>query len=302
MLSKFITFILIPERTGQVKKARFTFKKLLIYGFIGLLVFSGWAWVMYDYFSIRSRLIDLEESQQTYDEQQKRIEDFYTRFDQAQLHFDHLNSLYEKLKKLTSMTAQSRDRGLGAEGAELKEKLTKATEKGVLEVIASDLSEVDADKKVQEARFARLLDFFKENASPITRLPSGWPVKGYVVNEFGVLQDSFTGQLRPQHGIIIATRAFTPVYAPADGVVQSAGEDEIYGGLIVLDHGNGILTHYGFVSNIEVKAGEVVRRGQTLAQILNNQRTAGPQLYYQVDVNGVPQNPISYINPLSLKD
>ncbi|MDT8447234.1 MAG: M23 family metallopeptidase [bacterium] len=302
MFSKYITFILIPERTGKVKRNRISLKMLVILGFFGIIGLMGWTWVVYDYLSIRSRLINLEENQAHFETQQTRIGEFNERFETTRQHFDHLNSLYVKLKRLTSLTAKSKDQTLEGEETERKDQLERARKMGILEVIASDISEIDTDKKVQEAQFKKLLEFFAGNANPLERMPRGWPVKGYVTNEFGVLHDSFSGQLRPQHGITIATRAFTPLYAPADAIVQFSGEDEYYGHLLELDHGNGIITRYGYVSNLQVETGSIVRRGDELAQILNTPRTTGPQLYYEVILNSVPQNPVKYINPLSLKD
>lgn len=302
MFTKYITFILIPEKTGKIKRARLSLKTLVLLGALSVAFLVGWGYVVYDYVSVRSQLIGLEERQTLYEEQKKRIGQFESRFETTGLHFDHLNSLYGKLKRLTSLTAQSKERTLESEESSLKEQLERARKMGVLEVIASDISEIDTNRKVQESRFNKLLEFFSEATNPLDRVPRGWPVKGYVTNEFGVLHDSFTGQLRPQHGVVIATRAFTPLYAPADGIVQFAGADEYYGSLLELDHGNGIVTRYGYISNLQVETGAIVRRGDELAQILNTPRTTGPQLYYEVLLNAVPQNPIKYINPSALKD
>ena len=301
MLGKFITFIFIPEKTGAIKRLKVSFRSLLLVSFLLVLLFSLWGWVVYDYVSIRTGLIDLEENQKHYDEAESRIKEFDQRYAATQVYFDHLNGLYLKLKRLTSQTFESKP------SLELDEKtqastLAKAKEKGILEVISSDLSEADQDKKAIETRFLQLMDFFKETSNPMKRVPQGWPVRGYVTNEFGMLHDAFTGQARPQHGVIIATKALTFLTAPADGIVQYAGEDEYFGELIVMDHANGIQTRYGFVSNLQIEPGQVVRRGQEMGQILNTPRTTGPQLYYEVTFNAVPQNPIKYINPLQLVD
>ena len=303
MFSKFITFIIIPERTGNVKKARFSVRSIVLLSTVGLIFVSLWGYVVYDYVSIRSRLINLVEKQKLYSAQQQRIEVFSQQYDNTQIHFNHLASLYDKLKRLTSMTgATAQPLVIDKETPEYVKQLQTAVKQGVLQIIASDISEIDTDKKLQASRFAKLLSFFQENKSPLLRIPRGTPLKGYMISEFGVLQDSFTGQLRPRHGILIATRAFTPLYATADGIVRYAGEDEYYGHLIVIDHTNGIVSKYGYVSALKVKEGEIVRVGQKLAAIHNTQRTSGPQLYYEIDVNNIPQNPIRFIKPLSLKD
>jgi len=302
MFGKFITFIFIPKRTGKVKKTKLSVKSLsfLLVLFLGLA--SAWSYVVYDYLSIRSRLINLKEYQSTYTNQQKRIDSFRKQRDSTDVHFKHVDSIYNKLKQLTQSTASSQSRLDEKSLAQQQAKLKTAQEQGILSVIASDISEIDSDQKMQASRFDQLLAFFKETSSPLTRIPRGTPLKGYMISEFGVLQDSFTGRLRPRHGILIATRAFSPLYTTADGVIRYAGPDKVYGEVIVIDHTNGVQSKYGYISAISVQEGDIVRRGQKIAEIHNTQRTSGPQLYYEIRVNGVPLNPIKFINPLALKD
>src|SRR3989339_794337 len=108
MLGKFITFIFIPEKTGAIKRLKVSFRSLLLVSFLLVLLFSLWGWVIYDYVSIRTGLIDLEENQKHYDEAESRIKEFDQRYAATQVYFDHLNGLYLKLKRLTSQTFESK--------------------------------------------------------------------------------------------------------------------------------------------------------------------------------------------------
>jgi len=302
MFGKFVTFIFIPKRTGKVKKTVLSVKVLLFLLVVVLVLLGLWSYVIYDYLSIRSRLINLKDNQSVYNTQQKRINSFYQQHESTEVHFKHVDSIYNKLKQLTQSTQLSQRRADEKSAAQQELKLKAAQESGILSVIASTISEIDADQQLKASRFDQLMLFFKETSSPLTRIPQGAPLKGYMISEFGVLQDSFNGRLRPRHGILIATRAFSPLFATADGVVRFAGPDKFYGEMILIDHANGIQSKYGYVSAISVKEGAIVRRGQQIAEIHNTQRTTGPQLYYEIDVNGIPLNPIKFINPLALKD
>ena len=76
-------------------------------------------------------------------------------------------------------------------------------------------------------------------------------------------------------------------------VVFDAGE----GHTIEIDHGNGIVTKYAHNQKILVKKGQKVERGEVIAYLGNSGRSTAPHLHYEVQVNGVPQNPLKYMLP-----
>ena len=83
--------------------------------------------------------------------------------------------------------------------------------------------------------------------------------------------------------------------APAAGTVIFAGTDGGYGNLLVLDHGYGVQTIYGHLSEFKTKVGAKVERGDDIGLVGNTGRSTGPHLHYEVKVNGVPQNPSKFI-------
>jgi murein DD-endopeptidase MepM/ murein hydrolase activator NlpD len=125
--------------------------------------------------------------------------------------------------------------------------------------------------------------------------PSIWPVRGWVTSGFGKRLSPFTGRKNLHTGIDIATRHGTVVVAPADGVVTRVTTKYDMGKLVEIDHGYGILTRYGHNSEILVRPGQRVRRGQPIARVGNTGRSTGPHLHYEVRLNGVPVNPMRYI-------
>ena len=85
--------------------------------------------------------------------------------------------------------------------------------------------------------------------------PSIWPAHGWLTGTFGGRSDPFTGEPGFHQGLDISTEKGQPVYATADGTVESASYTGDYGNLIVLRHGFGLTTRYGHLSAFAVEAG-----------------------------------------------
>jgi murein DD-endopeptidase MepM/ murein hydrolase activator NlpD len=92
-------------------------------------------------------------------------------------------------------------------------------------------------------------------------------------------------------GVDLAAPHGTPVVAAGIGVVISAGANGGYGNAILIDHGNGYLTHYGHLSAIHVTVGQAVRAGQHIGDEGSTGRSTGPHLHFEVH-RGRFQNPI----------
>ena len=68
-----------------------------------------------------------------------------------------------------------------------------------------------------------------------------------------------------------------------------------YGLMLEIDHGNGLMTRYGHTSKILVKVGDLIKRGQVVANVGTTGRSTGPHLHFEVLVDGVPQNPARFL-------
>jgi murein DD-endopeptidase MepM/ murein hydrolase activator NlpD len=128
-------------------------------------------------------------------------------------------------------------------------------------------------------------------------VPSDKPVKtAAFTSGFGVRSDPFKFRAAMHAGIDLAGPLGTPIYATADGVVESAGwNNGGYGNLIKIDHGKGIETRFGHLSKIEVSAGDHVKRGQEIARMGSTGRSTGSHLHYEVRIDGHPVNPIPFM-------
>jgi murein DD-endopeptidase MepM/ murein hydrolase activator NlpD len=85
------------------------------------------------------------------------------------------------------------------------------------------------------------------------------------------------------------------IYAASPGKVVFAGPLVIHGNSVIIDHGQGIFTMYTHQSQIDVNVGDFVEPGQLIGLIGNTGRSTGPHLHFEVWVNGVEANPISWL-------
>ncbi len=127
-------------------------------------------------------------------------------------------------------------------------------------------------------------------------LPQNTPVaEGFIGSGFGMRTDPFTGQLAMHAGVDFAAPVGTPIFAAAGGVVSNAEFHPVFGNVVEVDHGSGLSTLYAHASRIVVKPGDIVRKGQKIAEVGSTGRSTGPHLHFEVHVNGQPQNPARFL-------
>ncbi len=149
-----------------------------------------------------------------------------------------------------------------------------------------DLS-ADAFTLIESRLFEKRLDALMVPSSP--------PVEGPIGSGFGFRSDPFTGRPALHTGLDFPADPGTPILAAAGGVVASAGAHPQYGLLVEVDHGNGLLTRYAHTLKMLVKQGDIVKRGQKIAEVGNTGRSTGPHLHFEVLVEGVQQNPARFL-------
>ena len=126
------------------------------------------------------------------------------------------------------------------------------------------------------------------NAMPSFR----WPVRGRVIAAFGPKPNGLQND-----GINLAVPEGTPVKAAEDGVVAYAGNElKGYGNLVLIRHANGFVTAYANASEILVKRGETVRRGQVIAKSGETGSVTSPQLHFEIRKGATPVDPSQYLS------
>ncbi|MBV9564232.1 MAG: M23 family metallopeptidase [Bradyrhizobium sp.] len=131
----------------------------------------------------------------------------------------------------------------------------------------------------------------------LSMVPYRKPVIGEVefTSGFGVRSDPFLGRPAMHTGLDFRAQSGDPVRATANGKVVSAGWSGGYGRMVEIDHGNGLSTRYGHLSEISVRIGETVKIGQVVGEVGSTGRSTGPHLHYETRIDGEAVDPQKFL-------
>ncbi len=194
---------------------------------------------------------------------------------------------------LPEISNDERQLGIGGPETRVYKNLSMA-----VQLARSTEMEVDALLRLanfEKEKYDEVYDILAEKKSILDHTPSILPARGYRTRGFGMQLDPFTGYKRFHGGIDIGNKTGTPIYATADGVVQSVSVGSDLGMLITINHGYNYKTRYGHLSKIEVKRGQKVQRGDLIGLMGSTGYSTGPHLHYEVIKNGKQVNPLEFI-------
>lgn len=126
-------------------------------------------------------------------------------------------------------------------------------------------------------------------------VPTQQPVAGNLGSSFGWRIDPFTGRSALHTGLDFQAQVGTPVQAAAGGVVVTQEYHSEYGNTVEIDHGQGLVTRYAHNARVLVKKGDLIKRGQKIAEVGNTGRSTGAHLHFEVLVSGIPQDPQKFL-------
>jgi murein DD-endopeptidase MepM/ murein hydrolase activator NlpD len=160
---------------------------------------------------------------------------------------------------------------------------------------------VAAPQQPQSARLAQATQQVEEKPEPVAVKPSEttsalpsfrWPVRGKVITSYGAKTNG-----KSNDGINVAVPEGTPVKAAEDGVVAYSGNElKGYGNLILVRHSNGYVTAYAHASELLVKRGDTIKRGQIIAKSGQSGEVGSPQLHFEIRKGSSPVDPLQFLN------
>ena len=152
--------------------------------------------------------------------------------------------------------------------------------------LASATTNVVEEKPVVEAASVKPSE--ATGALPTFR----WPVRGKVITSYGAKTNG-----KSNDGINLAVPEGTPVKAAEDGVVAYSGNElKGYGNLVLVRHSNGYVTAYAHASELLVKRGDTIKRGQIIAKSGQSGEVGSPQLHFEIRKGSSPVDPLQFLN------
>lgn len=151
---------------------------------------------------------------------------------------------------------------------------------------------------IQSQSFDEIIEFYRSQEDMLFHLPAIQPVSN---KDLKRTASGYGYRIHPIYqtrifhkGMDFACDIGTPVYATANGVVKNARYERGYGYIITIDHGYGYQTRYAHLKSFNVKRGQHVVRGETIALSGNSGRSTGPHVHYEVLLRGRHVNPAHY--------
>jgi murein DD-endopeptidase MepM/ murein hydrolase activator NlpD len=158
----------------------------------------------------------------------------------------------------------------------------------------SFVDEISRKIAFEKSQFLEISKQLKENRKLSLCIPAIKPCMGSISDGFGMRLHPILHIRRMHEGIDIIADVGSPVYATGNGKVAFVGHRGGYGLTVELDHGYGYRTIYAHLSKVLVKEGQKVTRGTQIAKTGDSGLSTGPHLHYEVEHNGVKENPAGF--------
>jgi murein DD-endopeptidase MepM/ murein hydrolase activator NlpD len=296
MLKKKMTFMVIPDSSGVSREIQIPVAFLYLGVGFGVILLIVSFFLASEFFGDQVSSAELTRLRTENEQLAKKFEEL--RWDLAETDARY-NELVKKEVMIRTMfdlpEIDPEERQLGIGGpippAYTKmsdvEKAAWVTEGEVDRLLRLSQFELEKYSEVEEK-----LETVKDR---LAHTPSIWPTQGWLSRGYGMKYDPFTGTKQFHRGIDIANNNGTKIIATADGKIRTTGRFGGLGKMVVIDHGYGFVSRYGHLSEILVKRGQRVKRGDIIAHMGSTGYSTGPHLHYEVWRNGKGLNPRDYI-------
>lgn len=175
--------------------------------------------------------------------------------------------------------------------------LQNTPDAGLVRLLTQRLDLFERQLYAQSLSFDQLKETASKQKDKLAHMPSVIPIniKDFTMSSgYGVRRDPIYGSSKFHTGLDFAAKTGTPVFATADGKVTEAGRQSGYGNCIDISHGYNYLTRYAHLSEILVKPGQEVKRGEMIGKVGSTGKSTGSHLHYEVRFKDEPQNPVNY--------
>jgi murein DD-endopeptidase MepM/ murein hydrolase activator NlpD len=301
-----VHIILVSDRLATARSITLTWRHAALFAgaLVGSVVFLS---SLFSYVTVRHaaeirlpflqdllRSVNAEEAQRSRDFVRENLNAMAVKLGEMQAQLLHLDTIGERLAAMAGVKPQ-----------ELKAFDSKTDGRGGPLLRPSAMSSADLQNAVDalahqvEAKsdaISLIESQMLEDRIRKSLLPTSLPVAvQWNASSYGWRPDPFTGERALHEGVDFVADPGTSIRAAATGVVISAERHPQYGNLVEIDHGKDLTTRYAHASKILVKVGQLVKRGQKIAEVGTTGRSTGPHLHFEVRIHGIAQNPDRFL-------
>lgn len=295
-MRKKITFFIIPGDAGKVRKVRISRTLLRLTTFALVLFFSFTCFLIYDYRTGIEERTEIARLREKASDQQLMLSFFEDKFKRVESELSRLRVIDSRIKKLIKVQEPvkkaRRKRRMYVGGSEDAGSTLLGESRNLVDL---RLDEIKKGILVNMRDMEGIKDMLELRREILESLPSIWPVRGVVSSSFGVRISPFSRRNVFHRGIDIMSSSGSEVHSSGSGKVIRSGYDADFGNVITVDHGYGYRTTYAHMSELFVRAGEIVKKGQVIGRVGTTGKSTGPHLHFEIRLNGVPVNPIRYL-------
>lgn len=208
---------------------------------------------------------------------------------------DRDDNFYRVMMQLEPLSEGQRLSGIDYENR--YSQLSKLSDSRLVEQLSKRMNILEKKIYSQLQSFDQLQEALGNQQDRLAHIPSVLPINiaDYTMSSgYGYRVDPIYGSSKFHEGLDFAAANGTDVFATGNGKVMVAGREAGYGNCIDLDHGYNYVTRYAHLSEILVKPGEEVKRGQLIGKVGSTGKSTGPHLHYEVRYKDVPQNPVNF--------
>ena len=245
-----------------------------------------------DYRSLRQQRDTMSVLLPKFAEQQSTLESYQSRVRDLRSELAGWSEIHARILEAFGPDAGLTRRGAGIGGGTTTGALDGEGDRAS---VKEDLARLAEQVKEEGDHLRSLEQFLGRAGKLLASLPSRWPLRGPLNSEFGRRASPWAPSSEFHSGIDIGAPIGTEIRAPAPGTVVFAGRQAEYGVTLIIDHGNDTKSLYGHLSKLNVVADQKIQRGDLIALSGNTGRSSGPHLHYEIQVNGQPVNPNTYL-------
>lgn len=304
-LWKPFTLMLVPHSGEQVRSISIS-KVLLLSCTAGLLLTgASGGYFLYKFQQYRKSTDQLHTYQAETEQIRKEYDAVSGSAEAVKQKLETLQQLENDLRVKNGMSPLPTEQQANNQGGVLQSRSGITNPHMVLNQDAIKRLQADVDQRMQsiehtvkavDEKHAQEIAAELRKKDQEAHMPNIWPADSrQITSDFGYRRDPFTGAFALHSGLDIGGSQGSPIYAAADGTVETSGWNGGYGISILINHGNGLSTRYGHLSAAEVNAGQSVKKGSTIGRMGSTGRSTGTHLHYEVLVNGAFADPIKYL-------